>query len=180
MSEASEPEGAPSPARVKWLRRLAGAISGGVSGDEWERRVMLFASLLHADGVPDEALTQRALAHVARACPYWPSYARLRELLDEWAREAVPRLAAPTEFEARQAARAAEAAARAAREAELAAEWGDAARVRAEVERLAAMPAHGLNAVLARVLRTTVERYAPQHLPLLAPLETPADTARAG
>ena len=157
---------------ARWLGGLA-AVVAPMSADDTKGRISQMAPLLAAE-FDAAAFTQRSMAHVARGCEFFPTFKALADRLSDWCRD--QRQTKPLQI----TADAPDAIAARAHEAERA-EWNMPGVAVAAIERVEADLAADLAyaAMAARVLRVTLERYAPQHIPTLDAVTAAHDARRA-
>jgi hypothetical protein len=73
----------------EWLTSLGILSAVSMSKREAEMKLAAFVPLLARD-FPDAAFTQDSLSHVARRCPYFPTYHEICEHLGSWWRDRRP------------------------------------------------------------------------------------------
>jgi hypothetical protein len=143
-----------------WLKALATLCASNLEKDDLQGKLRAYTPMLSQE-FPQEAFSPAALAHVARACTFFPSFAELCAALAPWWKEHRPQPIAitsdqPDTVRNRESERLS-------RES-----WKNITpeQVRAKIRALNGNP---MRAVLGHFLATALANHAPHQLGLLPP-----------
>lgn len=142
-----------------WLKALGALTAAVMTNNEAKARVSAIATLL-ANEFPTAAFCPASLAHVARECRHFPTYAELCDLLGPWWKQHRPEptmIETDTWQERQQRA-----------EDERAGSWILITDTEIR-EKIRNLNGHPLRSYLGRLLATCIARHAPKKLGLLPP-----------